>query len=301
MFVARVVCTVSYANALGGAVSQKESAVEVTIKSLPIHYEEIGEGIPLFLLHGLGIDHRHIQADMEPLFAARSGWRRIYPDLPGMGKTSSAEWIKNDDDVLEILKSFVRELAPNRRFVLAGTSYGGYLVRGLVHEMASLVDGVLLMMPMVEMEESKKIIPPRQVLVEDRQFLEMIRPDEGPLRDLFVVQSPAQVESFRTVIQPALPLADQTFLKRLNEHLAFSFEVDRLESPFPGPTLTLTGRQDSLVGYRNALSLLENFPRGTFAVLDRSGHALCTEQEGLFRALTSEWLDRVEEWIRRTG
>lgn len=41
--------------------------MEVTIRSLPIHYEEVGQGIPLFLLHGLGIDHRHIRADMEPL------------------------------------------------------------------------------------------------------------------------------------------------------------------------------------------------------------------------------------------
>ena len=31
----------------------------------------------------------------------------------------------------------------------------------------------------------------------------------------------------------------------------------------------LLGRQDSSVGYKDAWSILDNYPRGTFAVLDR--------------------------------
>ena len=55
------------------------------------------------------------------------------------------------------------------------------------------------------------------------------------------------------------------------------------------------GRQDATVGYRDAWELIENYPRGTFAILDRAGHNLQIEQEGLFNALVNEWLDRVEE------
>ena len=61
------------------------------------------------------------------------------------------------------------------------------------------------------------------------------------------------------------------------------------------PTLILAGRQDAMVGYRDAWKILENYPRGTFAVLDRAGHNLQIEQETLFNALVNEWLDRVEE------
>jgi hypothetical protein len=35
---------------------------------------------------------------------------------------------------------------------------------------------------------------------------------------------------------------------------------------------------------------------GKFVVLDRSGHLLGVEQEGLFHAFVSEWLDRVDEF-----
>lgn len=62
--------------------------------------------------------------------------------------------------------------------------------------------------------------------------------------------------------------------------------------------MILTGRQDSLVGYRDAWQLLENYPRGTFAVLDRAGHNAHNEQHQLFNALLGEWLDRVQEILQ---
>jgi hypothetical protein len=50
-----------------------------------------------------------------------------------------------------------------------------------------------------------------------------------------------------------------------------------------------------VVGYRDAWNLIENYPRATFAVLDRAGHHLQIEQNMLFYALMEEWLKRVEE------
>ncbi len=76
----------------------------------------------------------------------------------------------------------------------------------------------------------------------------------------------------------------------------FSFDVDTLPTPFDGPTLMLTARQDNLCGYRDAWDLLDNYPRATFAVLDRAGHFVNIEQDVLCQALMREWLDRVEEW-----
>jgi pimeloyl-ACP methyl ester carboxylesterase len=57
----------------------------------------------------------------------------------------------------------------------------------------------------------------------------------------------------------------------------------------------LTARQDHLCGYRDAWDLLDNYPRATFAVLDRAGHFVNIEQDVLCQALMREWLDRVEE------
>jgi len=73
----------------------------------------------------------------------------------------------------------------------------------------------------------------------------------------------------------------------------FSFNVDAPTVPFEKPTLILVGRQDAMVGYRDAWDILENYPRATFALLDSAGHHLHLEQEKLFNPLVTEWLERV--------
>ena len=107
-----------------------------------------------------------------------------------------------------------------------------------------------------------------------------------------VVQSATVYERVKPLL-PAMRGHDADFLATLTERL--SFDVDRLAAPFARPALFVLGRQDSVVGYRAAFSLADAYPRATIAVLDRAGHGLPWEQDGLFRALAGEWLGRVEE------
>ena len=109
------------------------------------------------------------------------------------------------------------------------------------------------------------------------------------------MQNPETWRRFRDEIQPGLKVADYDFLNGLRERgYDFSFAVDVPDRRFEKPTLMLLGRQDSSVGYKDAWNILENYPRATFAVLDKAGHNLQIEQPGLFEALVKEWLERVE-------
>lgn len=114
-----------------------------------------------------------------------------------------------------------------------------------------------------------------------------------------VVQSRQVVERMRSDVYPAWEMTNWALLQRLwePENWGVSFDVDALPEPVPAPALIVSGRQDAVVGYQDAWSLLENYPRGTFAVLDRAGHGLEVDQEALFQALVNEWLDRVEEYV----
>ena len=275
--------------------------MEVTIKSIPVYYEEYGTGIPILMLHGTPVDHRWMMANMELCFQNRPGWRRIYPDLPGRGKTPGADWITTEDQILEIIIEFIQTIAPNQRFVVAGLSFGGYHARGLVHQLGSMIDGVALWIPQVETDLSKLQAPIHQVLVEDAQVLAALTPQESFLPNMMVAQSMKTLEWMRTYGSPAIAIADFPFIEKIGDLASYSFSVDQLATPFPGPALIVTGRQDSMVGYKNAWAILDNYPRGTFAVLDRAGHFLDIEQAPLLRGLTSEWLDRVEEYIAQTS
>jgi pimeloyl-ACP methyl ester carboxylesterase len=208
-----------------------------------------------------------------------------------MGKTPGREWITHEDHVLDVILDFIDHVIPGRRFVVAGTSYGAYVARGVVYRRSAWMDGLLMTVPVIVRKSAERTRPPDITLVK----LADLEPDEArDLEGFAVVQSRKQLERLRTDVFPAIEIADHKFLDRLG-HEGFSFDVDNPPEPFDKPTLILMGRQDSNVGYCDAWSILKNYTRGSFVVLDRAGHGLVVEQEGLFQALVKEWLDRVEE------
>ena len=92
---------------------------------VPVHYVEHGEGLPLLALHGAGVDHREVMACLEPTLAALTGYRRIYPDLPGMGRTPAPATIASADEVLEVLLTFLDAVIGDQPLLLAGHYAGG--------------------------------------------------------------------------------------------------------------------------------------------------------------------------------
>jgi len=270
--------------------------MECQLKDIRVYYEIHGEGHPLLSLHGFSPDHRLMTGCMEPIFKHRSGWKRIYLDLPGMGKTPGKEWITDSDQMLDVVLGFIDQVIPGQRFVLAGESYGGYLARGIIYRKPALVDGLLLICPLIIPDHAKRSVPPHVVLVKDLALMSSLESSEREEFESFaVVQSQRIWERTRDEVIAGVSIADEDFLTKLQaDGYPLSFDVDAA-SPFEKPTLILVGRQDAMVGYRDAWEILGNYPRGTFAVLDRAGHNLQIEQETLFNALVNEWLDRVEE------
>jgi pimeloyl-ACP methyl ester carboxylesterase len=262
-----------------------------------IYYETHGEGIPVLLIHGFGIDHHVMIGCMEPVFAARRGWKRIYFDLPGMGRTKATDAVETSDQMLDIVLGFSEKVVPGGRFLVAGESYGGYLARGLVRRVPERLDGVLLICPVIFADRRQRTLPPRMVFARDKHTLAGIEPATRKFFErMLVLQDEKRWERFQEDIVPGMEAEDRAFTKRLMETgYAFSFDVDRLDRPFEKPSLLLAGRQDASVGWKDLLKIVDNYPRGTFAVLDRAGHGLEVEQETVFNCLVNEWLDRVEE------
>lgn len=275
--------------------------MECKLKNIMVHYESFGEGRPMLMLHGTTVDHTYMMSDMEPLFEKRSGWKRIYPDLPGHGLTPGPDWITDQDKILEVVLDFIDAVLPGERFVLTGSSKGAYLARGVVHQRFESVDGLLLTVPVIMADSVKREKPNHVTLVPDPQLVSKLEPvEKDGFIQLAVVQSQKTLDYFRDNFTISDQLFNQAFLSKIvdqPETNNFSFEVDALPRPFPAPTLIVSGRQDAAVGYRDVWKILENYPRATFAILDRMGHMMGAEQEDLFQVLAGEWLDRVEEYI----
>ena len=274
--------------------------MDCILKDITVHYELFGTGRPIIMLHGWSVDLRHMVSDLEPLFRHRGGWKRIYLDLPGHGRTPGKDWITNQDKILDVVLDFIDRVIPGQRFVVVGASAGAYLARGVVHHRSASIDGLLLTVPVIMADDATRHVPAHITLVEDPALISALDPDEAEgLFQFAVVQSQKVVDYTRANFSSTNGMGDPAFQAKIREkpeNYAFTFDIDALPKPCPAPTLIVTGRQDAMVGYRDAWEILDNYPRGTFVVLDRSGHFLGIEQEELFHALASEWLDRVEEY-----
>jgi pimeloyl-ACP methyl ester carboxylesterase len=265
--------------------------MECQLADLAVYYETVGQGRPLITISGIPSDHRIIQSWLEPIFTQRAGWQRFYFDLPGTGQTSGAG-ITRIDQVLEVVCDFIDAIIPNQPFTLLGLSVGGYLARGVVHRKAALVEGVCLLVPWLS-EHQGQTRPSPVTFVRGPELMAQLTPqDAEKLEGLAVVQTQKIVDWYRDVVLPARQGISASAL----EQYTYTFDLDEGSPVFEKPSLILMGRQDTHVGYQDGWAILDFFPRATLAILDRAGHALGVEQEGLFQALVHEWLDRVEEF-----
>jgi pimeloyl-ACP methyl ester carboxylesterase len=271
--------------------------MECKLKQGTIYYETYGDGRPMLVLHGGYLDHRHMVSAIEPLFERRAGWKRIYPDLPGHGRSDVADSVSSHDQVLDIIQHFMQEICPNRNYVVAGECRGGYLARGLIYANPEMVDGALFIVPGRYAVAQADSLPAHATLVKDEALLSELDSIEARPFERLVVQSRKTLEKIRSYKIPAVEIADGEFQAKIMENYEFFFNVDKPLEPFTKPTLILLGRQDTVVGYRDAWKMIEIFPRATFAVIDMAGHSLSWEQEDLFNCLVSEWIQRVEGYV----
>jgi len=265
--------------------------MECQLGNLTVYYKTIGEGKPIITISGIPSDHHIVESWLEPIFEQRPGWQRIYFDLPGTGQTSG-EGITTIDQVLDIVCEFTDAILPSQRFTLLGLSAGGYLARGVVARKADLIDGLCLLVPWLS-EDDDDDLPTPVTIFKDLNAIAQLAPDDAEkLAGLAVVQDQKVVKWYKDVLIKARQGRNKSQL----EQRTYSGGSEAALHPFEKPTLILTGRQDAHVGYKDAWSTLEEYPRATFAILDRAGHALGVEQETLFQVLINEWLDRVEEY-----
>lgn len=247
-----------------------------------VHYVEHGAGRPVLVLHGAGVDHREAEACFEPAFEGVAGLRRIYPDLPGMGRSIAPETLRSADDVLDTLLEFVDEVLGGAAHILVGHSAGAYFAQAMATRRPAQVAGLALVCPLLP---GVRDVPEHRVVAGSGET------GDDVFRGYFVIQTPEMLERYERHVAPAAALVDQASLERIGERWALT--PDHAPA-YAGPTAVVAGRLDSTVGHAAATDLVDQYPHASLAVIDDAGHALPHEQPEILRALVAEWLARVE-------
>jgi pimeloyl-ACP methyl ester carboxylesterase len=245
-----------------------------------VHLQAIGNGRPLVFVHGWRLSSEIEQADYEPIFAQRGGWRRLYPDLPGMGQSAAEPWIKRKADFLEALLREIDGFLGTSPFAIAGTSSGAELAQAVAQRRGDRVRGLLMRVPMLVGDDAARVVaPPQTVAKLPRSYHD------------------ARRRKLDQLWEPARRIADSSeFLGPIRDDPS-RYTLDEIDADllFDAPTLIIAGRQDTRVGYEQAWNLVQRYSRATFALLDREGHELPISNQELFAALVNDWLHRVEE------
>jgi pimeloyl-ACP methyl ester carboxylesterase len=239
-----------------------------------VHVRSLGEGRRIVFVHGWRLDSTVDEFDFEDTLDAIGVWRRIYFDLPGMGQSRVRSNLKTMTDYAVWLSVAIEELCDNQPRVIVGTSAGAALALAALQSAPGKLRGLMLRMPRMASLNSER------------------RVSHVPLPTN--VQSQREAKKHR-VWRPAQERRTAYVQELRDSPERYALTVPKLEIKVP--SLIVTGRQDSRVGYEEAFALVERMPRCTFVTIDQADHEYPYGERSLFNALVADWLRRVDtEW-----
>jgi len=242
-----------------------------------MYYESFGDGRPIVFLPGWGNANGEGRDVHEPVFEGRPGWRRIYIDPPGTGRTPASPSITDQDGMLDAIAATIAEVVGDERFALAGTSAGGLHARGIVKRDPTRILGLLLRVPGVVVDRTKRTLPTDEHLHRSTDFVAAWQDKQDRYYD------------------PAEQQADLEFLGHIQSDVTRYALRDDPATLLTAPTLIVTGRQDTMTGYADTWSILDDYPEATYVVLDQEDHDLPVRRHAVYHALVADWLDRMGE------
>lgn len=197
----------------------------------------------------------------------------------------------------EIADAVVKEIQAKlgvEPFAIVGNSFGGMIARYVAHELRPQVLGLATVAGVFVAAHGERSVPTRNVLRKEPLIEPILGASLDHYREDAVVESVADASAFLDHLLPGIDGADQDALDTVAQNYSLDREPeDAHPEPFMQPTLHITGRQDHVVGYRDAWNRIEHYPRASFVALDGAGHNILFEQQVLCSALISEWLGRI--------
>lgn len=263
----------------------------VHLPNLDLYFESHGQGTPLLLLNGLGLD---VAAWGPQLATLSRHYRVIALDWRGSGRSTPCpppyRIAALATDALALLDSLGIERAH-----LLGLSMGGMVAQRLAVDHPSRVRGVIL-------AASAARLPPRtrhvidlwarmaasgtapEVLLREQLawvFADDFYADEGRMSQV--------LDMFLANPHPPSPQGIAGQAAACLDHDTRN-ELGRLRAP----TLALVGQEDRLLPMSASEELVQAIAGARLAVVDRAGHAFATERAERFNELVLGFLAEID-------
>lgn len=234
------------------------------LNGIDMYYEIRGHGRPVYLLHGLALDHS-IWLEMAEYYADQAQF--IIPDLRGHGCTP----LGNADASLEQLANDVIQLADHlghQKFTLAGHSMGGYVALALAEAYPERLQGLVTVTSHARADSPEKhenrLEQAKRAQLEgltsmSAELIERMMPEgelAQPDEHMCEVVSTSSSEGFANIQQAMAKRPDRLHVLR----------------SIICPVLAIAGGKDRILPKEIALEVAENAQQGRAVCLPGVGH-----------------------------
>ena len=233
------------------------------LETFKLHYVEHGDGKPVLFLHGLGADHTQAIAYLKGVNPVK----KITPDFPGHGKTSSKANAKEIDmqALVDAIKSLLDHLGHEKCY-LGGISLGAATSLRLAIQYPDVLSGLILVRP----AWLNQPYPPNfSDILEIARLIEEYGIDKG--KEIFLASErfiilekeiPGYAHSLKAQFERQAAKETLKLLRKLPSESPFS-DWEELSVVFT-PTLILSNAKDPLHPLDYGIQLAKEMPNAQF-------------------------------------
>jgi pimeloyl-ACP methyl ester carboxylesterase len=271
---------------LGKIGASMPSEEEIT---LTVHFEELGDGVPLLLIHGFPFYGRMWSGQLDSL----SGTARVLiPDLPGFGDSPASLGSPSVDLYAENCLAVLDALDIMEPVVIGGLSMGGYIALAAARLLPMCVRGLILCSTRAgaDSAESKagrdktidQVKQSGTSVVTQGMYPKLLSPETYQAKpavaaELKEIMKGATVEGVLAALTAMRDRPDSTSLLP-NLHM---------------PTLIIHGRDDQVIPPTEAEAMAKAIPHNDLHIMDQAGHLPNLEQPEEFDRVVKKFLAKL--------
>jgi 3-oxoadipate enol-lactonase len=259
---------------------------DLTVNGVRLAVEDVGEGPPILFVHGFPLDRSLWQHQI----AGMNGYRRVAPDLRGMGRSAAPASGYSMASYAADLRSLLDRLVLDR-VILCGLSMGGYIAFECLRIWPERVAALVLMDTRAEPDD-EEAQGKRDAMISEVRAAGASAVVAGMLPRLLgsttAQKSPEVVAQVRRMIletpTPGLIGALQAMKVRADSR-------PLLPSLNWLPTLILVGAEDVMTPPDAAEAMTEAIPNAALEVIPEAGHLPPLERPEIVTARLHQFLD----------
>jgi len=263
--------------------------MKFTTQGTTIEYDDVGNGMPLLLIHGFPLDRSLWRSQIEGL---QSAARVVAPDLRGFGQSGDAPETMTMDEYAADLKALLDALNV-KQAVVCGLSMGGYIALAFLAKYPGMLKGLILANTRAGADSEQA----REARYANAQkaFDEGVPAiAEGMLPKMLTEATRANRDSLTAYVRSMMAHQPAKGVAAAQRGMAARPDRTSMLAAINIPTLIITGSADTLIPPSESEAMAKAIPGSKLVVVPDVAHLSNVENPDAFNAAVREFIGKLK-------